>query len=471
MTVRRIGSSGSWRPAAAVCAGLVAAVMVAPTSAASCAGVRSRGAWTVRDVPAAAPETGHGTLTSTMPPDAVTGGRSSREAVVSSRGMLRRTTDGGCTWSTSYSLDVADVEPSGGDTLRTTAQAQGYKVTSLAIEGSHGYALLSKGDANVNAFLVARSLDAGATWTTDVLGAPLPNAVIPTPVLGRSYPAGEMVVASPADPRVAYLVVDSRDPREVSAADQDAINAVPTYPAIYATRDGGATWAFWLAIPPGVPGISQRLVTIRPDTLDPNIAYIVSRTTAEIVTGGAVPIRTALAPLPVGVSYRGRSLTMGLDVMRRKGQPAMLLVTADAGAYDGDRPTDLFLSRDGGRTWRTIPVPPISSTVSLGAYFAGGNAWLTAEGDIVGAMNVPTSVVGMLIQRWSVRTQSWTRSIPAQAAPVPAGTSTVYLSSFAPADHNHNAFLFGAEARTPATGSVTSSPSTDIVGSYNTQFR
>jgi hypothetical protein len=400
-----------------------------------------------------------------MPPAVVQGGATSREVFAFSRGRLRRTIDGGCTWSTGYSVDPVDAATNGSDQLRVLAQAEGYQIVSMSVEGRQGYALLTKlgftglvtNLGGLDAFVIARSSDAGATWTTDLLRAPLPNVPAATPVLGSGLAGWEMVVASPADPRVAYVVVDSRDPRELAAA--DASRAGRSFPAVYVTRDGGATWTFWLAMPSGTPQTSQRLVTVRPDPVDPGTLYVANGRLLEVVTGVAAPVRVTVMTLP------DTNSSSGLDILRRRGTPATLLVTAQQ-VKNSLLPSDLFLSRDGGRTWRVISVPTLAAG-DLANMLEGGGAWLTAGGDIVAAGNNVVSVAQMVLQRWSAKTSTWQRMVVAQAAPTPAGASTVYLDGFGPGDTSHRTFLFGARA---GTGAALSGYA-QIVGSYDTAVR
>jgi hypothetical protein len=430
----------------AVVALLGAAVAVPATpAAAGCGAVRAGGPWTVADYPppSDAPSA-HALAAFGVSRVATTGPRS--RAYVSQGERILRTDDMGCTWHQVYSIGTDAAAAVTGDAGRAFALAHAqYSIaglsTRLAAPGARPpagkdpvYAVMANTDgfftglaqnlAGVWPHFVARSLDGGATWQTSVLEAKLEGAPVATPVTGDGLLPVQVVV-SPADPRTAYLAIDTRDPRAIGTTALDD-------GGLYATRDGGATWSFV------VPNSVWR--TVVPDPADPATAYTFAGTTLDAVTAGAAPKRTTL--LTVG---KAEALE-GFDVIHAPHRAATLLATS---TYVDEalqvRKHVVYRSADSGRHWLRIPITTSLASVGPGGAasdpFAGGGAWLTASGDLVAMKSAGAYAAWTtLLYRWDAR-RGWVRPRVLRP-PLSPGYTSFALSGLMPLDPAHRYFAF-----------------------------
>jgi hypothetical protein len=395
-----------------------------------------------------------------LPDDQLAYGGPPSRALVTNGVRVMRTGDSGCTWQRVYSIDPRDTTAAAGDPQVVAGQVDPeYTVRSVAarwiapgarpVTGSDPvYAVLSNSDGlytgvAVNAlsqpYYVARSLDGGRTWHTDLLQAKLEGAPAATPVTGDG--TSPRVVVSPADPRTAYLLLDTRDPRSL---DPDRPG---TMRALYVTRDAGATWSYGTRQDP--------YVTVTPDPVDPRVVYSGSATgKIEAVTLGATVTRRTLFQVPV-------TAVQALDVVRPPHRPAMLLVTS---TYYDDKAkvwrVVLFRSVDGGRAWLRIELDGVADFSGLGGALVG-SAWLTASGDVVAMRSIGgTAAPTLLSYRWDGRRRAWRKPV-VERPPTSPGFAGFGISWFGPLDSAHRRFAFrGSESAGPST-------SRDVVGVYD----
>jgi hypothetical protein len=271
-------------------------------------------------------------------------------------------------------------------------------------------------------YYVARSLDGGATWHTDLLQAKLDGAPVATPVTGNGY--DPKVVVSPADPRTAYLLLDSRDPRSV-----DPQASAVTFGALYVTHDAGATWSY--------VANADVYAGLTPDPADPNTVYLAGFGTVEAVTAGATVKRRSVFTVPPGMSFQS------LDVVRPAHRPASYLVTT--ASHDDTlntwRPV-LFRSVDGGKAWGKIPFDGAADLGGLGGGLVTG-AWLTASGDLLAMRSIGGYGAATLMSyRWDARRRAWRKPV-VEKPPLAAGFQSLGLSWFGAIDTAHRRFGFG----------------------------
>jgi hypothetical protein len=438
-----------------------ATVAVPATSAAAgCAAVRTRGRWTVAAAPTVADLTWLTHVISFQHATFAAGGLRSR-SYVSNGVEVQRTDDTGCAWKQVYTLGAAGATTLAGDPGRAPVLAQvQYSILGVAARpvaaGTRPaagkdpvYALMANTDgfftglaqnvAGMWPHYVARSLDGGATWQTAPLQAKLDGAPVATPVTGDGLNRGQVVV-SPADPRTAYLVVDTRDPRVVDTTSLD-------FGGLYVTRDAGATWSFV------VPQRMNR--TVVPEPADPGTVYASGDKTVDAVTVGAVPRRRTL--LTVGAN----ETMANLDVVHAPHRPAMLLATVSYldPALKVSSPV-AYRSADGGRTWLRLPFAA-GIAASAGDTLAGGGAWLTASGDVLAMKNVGGfGATTTVLFRWDSRRGAWAK--PSMERPPPGpGFTSVGVLTLAPVDYAHRYFAFSGQESSKTGNSA-------VVGVYDT---
>jgi hypothetical protein len=452
----------------AVAVALVTTVAV-PTASAGCAAVRSRGPWTVADYPVfpGTDVSGVGNVNLAVlshvvnfaMPFVASGGVRSR-LYASETAQVVRTTDGGCTWRAAYSIGVTDAAGVSGDPVRAGALAQPeYAIKAVATRpvgagarqaagADPVYVLMANTDgfltglypniAGVWPYYVARSLDGGTTWQTSMLAAKLDGAPVATPVTGNGMKKSSLAV-SPADPRTAYLVVDTRDPRVVGpAVGADwaymAVGGSPDLGALYASRDAGATWSF--------VGPQSDDGGIVPDPVDATTVYAFNAREVDVVTAGPAPKRKTLLAVPAGETVTK------LDAVHVAHRPATLLATAtrrDATTHVINEV--LYRSVDGGRTWQDL-------TLATGAFVgalatdmpAGGGAWLTASGDVIAMRSVGNSgAQSTILYRWVARRHAWLAPEVVRP-PLPKGVTSFGVIDLMPVDTGHRYFAFAAKS-------------------------
>jgi hypothetical protein len=454
---------------APVCATLLAVVtalgatVAVPAASAGCATVRSRGPWTVADASTAEEPTSLTHIISFQHATFAAGGLRSR-LYLSNGAEVHRTDDTGCTWKEAYTLGATGAAALPGDPGRAPVLAQAqYSILGVAARpvavGARPaagkdpvYVLMANTDgfftglaqnvAGVWPHYVARSLDGGTTWQTAPLEAKLDGAPVATPVTGDGLNGGQVVV-SPADPRTAYLVVDTRDPRVVDATSLE-------FGGLYVTRDAGATWSFVVPQP-----IYRKVV---PDPADPVTVYVSDDKTVGAVTVGAASKRRTL--LTVGAN----ETLANLDAVHVPHRPAMLLATASSldPVLKVSTPV-AYRSADGGRTWLRLPFT--AGIASAGSQvFAGGGAWLTATGDIIAMKNVGGSgAATTVLFRWDARRRAWAKS-QLQRPPLSPGFTSIGVTTLAPVDYAHRYFAFSGMQVAKAS----SAGNTAVVGVYDT---
>lgn len=411
-------------------------------AAAECTAVRSFGAWTV----GAAPSYGGfdvggipiavGSFDRRYSPGGAIG-----RAFVSSGDAIQRTTDGGCTWQGVYSLsrvvDAPSAAPAGPAALAMLASVQ-YSVSTIAAfpQAPGGkrngpdtvIAILTASDgagAFPGAFVVARSLDGGTTWTTDLMWSSVPGTPATVPVLGTKS-GNPRVVVSPADPSRAFIALDV--PGDATVGDPG--NKRRT--SLYVTSDAGATWEF-VALGGGT--YSKILAA---DPVDASTVYWFNDIdrTVEIVTTGATVQRRTLLTLPEYV------IPISIDVVRQPGRPAEIVLTVptpSAAAWGL-----LYRSVDGGRRWTSTIVPGIAAAIGSRA-IDGGAARITASGDIV-MFRVVNRLV--YLTRWETRGWRMQERVQAEVVrwPVGPGVTAFWIFDLVPLDPAHRRFGFlGAE--------------------------
>jgi hypothetical protein len=432
----------------AVAALLGATVAVAP-AAAGCAAVRTRGAWTVAPYP---PFADVAVATTTLDPGVLAhvlglpagllayGGPPSR-ALASNGVRVLRTTDSGCTWRRGYSIDPRDVADAAADPLVALSQPHAeYTIGSIAVRRlapgatpaagkDPVYAVVSNSDGwftgvAVNAasqpYYVARSLDGGATWHTDLLQAKLEGAPVATPVTGSGH--APQVVVSPADLRTAYLLLDSRDPRSVDP------HTPGSFGALYVTHDAGTTWSYVV--------MADVYSEMTPDPADPSTVYLAGFGTVDAVTAGPAVKRRNVFTAPPGMSVQS------LDVVRPAHRPASYLVTTSAhdDTLNTWRPV-LFRSVDGGKAWGRIAFDGVADLGGLGGGLVTG-AWLTASGDVLAMRSIGGYGSATLMSyRWDARRRAWRRPV-VEKPPLAAGFQSLEMHSFGPVDTAHRRFGF-----------------------------
>jgi photosystem II stability/assembly factor-like uncharacterized protein len=235
---------------------------------------------------------------------------------------VRKSTDGGHTWTTVFELPLSNRPPFFGGTVMRIAIAMTHPESIYAIT-DHGY-------TNKAPDTIYKSTDAGATWQGTGVDARLPsccgedalvvdpgnpdrvyadvgNTVFATTNGGTSWePAGNGLPAND----VASLAVDPRQPGTVYAGVTIDLNRVFTKDVtggIYETTDGGQTWR---EIYTGV-GIDKVAVDpARPSTIyaagsaryNPNEARLLRSTDSGRTWAIATTSRVCPSPFNVGIN-------------------------------------------------------------------------------------------------------------------------------------------------------------------------
>jgi hypothetical protein len=204
------------------------AIAGSPARAAACAAKPGAG-WSMATAPTfTASATEHFTTVSVM---VATDPATSARMFATNGKSIVGSTDGGCSWTKKWSLDVANASTSApGETAQLDTS---YRISSIRVGSAAGqsvvYAVLAPGTNAAVPVLVASSTNSGGTWTVNVV-APGGNAGIPT---SSTYSPQVVLAVSPTSGATAYLATDYANGLAWPASRAKGM---------YVTTDAGATW-------------------------------------------------------------------------------------------------------------------------------------------------------------------------------------------------------------------------------------
>lgn len=256
---------------------------------------------------------------------------------------LHRTVDGGCTWEEVYKVGASSTGP--------TQISGSSAIHSLELGAKkHLYLIVTHQSGNLTASV---SPDGGDTWRDASLGLPVSGGIY--------Y---ESLAASPSDPNVAYLGVESAGigigPTRVDAD------------TVYGTSNGGALWEARTSTQSRMNNFLQDGdVQLRVDPADPNRVWSFAQDSVTRLSedGGANWVANQAA------STASSSGFVDIDLAERPKGPSLVVGTP----YMLTRENPFLLrSEDYGLSFAKFHTPDVPWGVSLGPK-AGQMALTTAN--------------------------------------------------------------------------------------------
>jgi photosystem II stability/assembly factor-like uncharacterized protein len=242
--------------------------------------------------------------------------------VVTAAGEILRTTDGGVTWATTYSYSPGDGFCDG-------------------VKWMAGDTLIAYGDADALGLMVARSFDAGKTWTR----VSNTRAVLPGDSLNA--PAGVGVYAG-------YATYGQCMEAYGRTAWLSLYNTANDPPSILKTTDAGATWSWFRITLPGGPATNYRLKSLT--FKDENVGFGVDNNNYLTKTTDGGRTWSDTISVEPGVSHNDAK---PMTVRAIRGTNTVIAVGYGAiGAKS-------WISTNNGATWKPIPTATPSTSADL----------------------------------------------------------------------------------------------------------
>jgi hypothetical protein len=286
----------------------------------------------------------------------VVGAANPRRILLSNHRTLLRSLDGGCTWTTAFTL-TADAGRTG-SLASMLAGVPGAVIRQVVVPRSAAaaarpvvYLVIWATDGTT--YAVVRSADDGTTWQPVTPGPSAGTAPAPTAQPGI---AGDLTLA-PGTPATAYLCVDCND------------GPVGLPHKMYVTRNSGATWTA-ATTPALAAGDSFGPARLTVDPVDAasvwlRTAYGVYHSSDSAAHWSSVLGKLSYGFVPVAV-FRGRGQRYASVVVPTLTQTLFvddkLIATAPSGV----------VSHDDGKHWQPLPDLPLPRLGFVGArHFLG----------------------------------------------------------------------------------------------------